>query len=351
MYTCAAFRGYVSGGSNRNHAGQMKQLLHSLIFVALMSVVAYPRTSQESLSLEEITKAGNAAIAAGDWARAESHFRQAVKLAPKQGFWRIQLVLVLGQQKKWKAAFEEMEPLARNGATDWIVTANRNLPDGKVAFIDSDRFRNERDGIPRYVAALKTASDVKAVAQDIGVKLDAFADEHKMALVYDINKFKALPFERGRTLDATSDFIAYYNSTEYTQKYYGTVYLYRGVDTVNYGTQIVVLNPEAVVLLDGQEFLRMPEKTFIGFRVPVGSYVLQMPWNGGRARNVLTVEPNGTYYLRIEQIAYPNSFQTISYYDEKAALDQIRKFYPLSEKKIKLQVFEVIRQNPNDEKK
>src|SRR5260370_12720148 len=326
----------------------MKQLLHALIFVAVMSVVVYRRPPQESLSLEEITKAGNAAIAGGDWARAESHFRQAVKLAPKQGFWRIQLVLVLGQQKKWKAAFEEMEPLARNGATDWIVTVNRNLPDGKVAFIDSDRFRNERIGIPRYVAALKKASDVNAVAEDMGVKLDGFGDEEKIALVYDINKFKALPFERGRTLDATSDFIAYYNSTEYTQKYYGTVYLYRGVDTVNYGTQIVVLNPEAVVFLDGQEFLRMPEKTFIGFRVPVGSYVLQMPLDGGRARNVLTVAPNGTYYLRIEQIVYPNPFQTISYHYKKSALDHIRQYYVLPEKKIKLQVFEAIRQNPND---
>jgi tetratricopeptide (TPR) repeat protein len=261
----------------------MKQLLHSLILVAVMSPVIYPQTSQESLSLEEITQAGNAAIATGDWARAESHFRQAVKLAPKQGFWRIQLVLVLGQQKKWKAAFEEMEPLARNGATDWIVTANRNLPDGKVAFIESDRFRNERGGIPRYVAALKKTNDVNAVAQDIGVKFDAFADEHKLALVYDISKFKALPFEKGGTLDATSDFIAYYNSADYTQKYYGTVYLYRGVDTVNYGTQIVVLNPEAVVFLDGR--------------------------------------------------------------------DHIRKAYALSEKKIKLQVFEVIRRNPNDEQK
>jgi hypothetical protein len=329
----------------------MKQLLHSLIFVAVISVVAYPRTFQESLSLEEITKAGNAAIAAGDWVRAESHFRQAVKLAPKQGFWQIQLVLALGQQKKWKAAFEEMEPLARNGATDWIVAANRNLPDGKLAFIDSDRFRNERDGIPRYVAALKKASDVKAVAQDIGVKIDAFADEHKIALVYDINKFKALPFEKGTTLDATSDFISYYNSTEYSQKYNGTVYLFRGVDTVNYGTQIVVLNPEAVVFLDGQEFLRMPEQTFIGFRVPVGSYVLQMPWNGGRARNVLTVEPNGTYYLRVEQVGYPNAFQAFSYYNEKTALDHIRKSSLLPEKKIKLQLFEAIRQNPNDKKK
>ena len=329
----------------------MKQLLHSLILVAAISIAVYPQTSPGSLSLEETTKAGNAAIAAGDWAHAESHFRQAVKLAPKQGFWRIQLVLVLGQEKKWTAAFEELKPLARNGATDWIVTMNRNLPDGKVAFIDSERFRNERDGIPRYVAALKNASEAEAVAQDIGVKLDAFADEHKLALVYDIHKFKALPFEKGTTLEVTNDFIAYYNSTQYTHKYYGTVYLYRGVDTTNYGTQIIVLNPEAVVFLDGKEFLHMDENTFIGFKVPVGTYVLQMPWNNGRASRVLTVAPNGTYYLRIEQFAYPNQFQMISDYGEKAALDYIPKCYPLPEKKIKLQVFEAIRQNPGDRKK
>ncbi len=329
----------------------MKQLLYSLIFVAVLSVVAYPQTSQESPGLEEITKAGNAAIAAGDWARAESHLRKVVKLAPKQGLWRIQLVLVLGQQKKWKAAFEEMEPLARHGATDWIVTTNRNLPDGKVVFIDSDRFRNDRDGIPRFVAALKNENDAKAVAQDIGVKLDAFADKNKIALVYDMKKFKSLSFEKGTTVDATSDFIAYYNSTEFTQKYYGTVYLYRGIDTVNYGNQIVVLNPEAVVYLNGQEFLRMPEKSFVGFKVPVGSYVLEMAWKPGGARNVVTVAPNGTYYLRVEQHAYPIAFQTISYYDEKTALNLIRTCYALSEKKIKLQVFDVLKQKPNDGKK
>ena len=329
----------------------MSRLLHSLLFVALISVVAYSRTFQEAASLEEITKAGNAAIADGNWARAESYFRKAVKLAPKQGFWRIQLVLALGQQRKWKAAFEEMEPLAMYRATDWIVTANRNLPDGKVVFIDSNRFRNEQDGIPRYVAALKNPSEAEAVAQDIGVKLDAFADQHKIALVYDINKFKTLPFEKGPTLDATSDFIAYYNSTDFSQKYTGTLYLFRGLDTQNYGDQIIVLNPEAVVFLDGKEFLRMPETTFIGFRVPVGSYALQMPWNGGRARYVVNVEPNGTYYLRIEQVAYPNAFQSISGYTERGALEYIRKYVPLSEKKIKLQLFEAIRQNPNDKKR
>ena len=328
----------------------MKRIGQSLVLIALTAILAYPLTIQNASKLEEVTKAGNAAIAGGDWSRAESFFRQAVKLAPKQGFWRIQLVLTLGQQRKWKAAFEEMEPLAKYGALDWVVTANRNLPDGQLAFIDSERFRNEQTGITRYVKALKEKSDVDAVARDIGVKLDAFADENKLAVIYDISKFKALPFEKGNTPDVTDQFIAYYNRSDYTQKYFGTVYLYRGVDTDNYGTQIIIMNPEAVVFLNGKEFLRMPEKTFIGFKVPVGSYALQMAWQGGTT-NVITVEPNGTYYFRITQIAYPNRFQAINKYDEKTALERIRESYVLPEQKIKLQQFEQIRTNPNDKKK
>jgi hypothetical protein len=274
-----------------------------------------------------------------------------VKLAPRQGFWRIQLVLVLGQQRKWKAAFEEMAPLARNGATDWVMTMNQNLPEGKVAFINSDQFRSEQGGITRYVAAAKEKSDLSAIARDIGVKLDLFADEHKLALIYDISKFKALPFEKGSAEDVTADFITYYNRTEYTQKYFGTVYLFRGVDTTNYGNQIIVLNPEAVVYLNGREFLRMPERTFIGFKVPVGQYVLEMAGLEHGARYVLTVAPNGTYYLRVEQHVYPFKFQTISTYTEQGALEQIRPLFGLSEKKIKANPFESIRKNPNDAKK
>lgn len=315
----------------------------------MAAVLAYPLPLQNTSKFEDVTKAGNEAIAAGDWGRAESLFRQAVKLEPKQGFWRIQLVLSLAQQRKWKAAFEEMQPLASHGAIDWVVTANRNLPDGKVAFIDSERFRNEGTGITRYVAALKEKTEVNSVTRDIGVKLDAFADENKLALIYDISKFKTLPFEKGKTLDVTTQFIAYYNRSEYTQKYFGTIYLYRRLETFNYGTQIIILNPEAVVFLSGQEFLRMPEKTFIGFKVPVGRYVLQMAWQGG-SNHVVNVEPNGTYYLRVEQIAYPNPFQTISFYDEKTALDHIRECYVLPDSKIKLKRFDVIKTNPNEKK-
>lgn len=325
----------------------MKRLVQSLLLIALTAILANPVTAQPTSKLDEVSRAGNAAIAAGDWPRAESFFRHAVKLAPKQGLWRIQLVLSLGQQRKWKSAFEEMEPLAPYGALDWIVTANRNLTEGKVAFIDSAKFRREGDGITRFVAALNEKTDVDSVTRDIGVKLDAFADENKLALIYDISKFKTLPFEKGNTLDVTNQFIAYYNRSEYTQKYFGTVYLYRGVDTQNYGTQIIILNPEAVLFLDGKEFLRMPEKTFIGFKVPVGTHALQMAWQGG-STHLVTVEPNGTYYLRVTQLAYPNPFQTINRYDEQTALKSIRESYLLPQSKIKLQRFEQIRANPND---
>lgn len=301
------------------------------------------RVNNQSATLEAATQAGDKAIREGDWARAETHFREAVSLAPTQGFWRIQLVLVLGQQKKWKAALAELEPLARHGALDWIVTLNRKVTDGGVAFVNTETFLDERQGIPRYVKALRQFAQVDAVSRDIKVKLETFAREHKLTLLYDISKFKDLPFERGRTTDLTGDFIAYYNQSEFVTDYYGTVYIYRGVDTINYGT-IIVLNPEAILYLGGKEFLSLPEKTFIGFKMPVGQYLLQMSWKN--LQRVLNVEANQTYYLRIEQVVYPNYYQMIVDVNEKGALEALRKSYALPEKKIKLKQFEVIRKNP-----
>ena len=315
----------------------------SLTGVSAFSNLTRPiRTLNQAATLEQVTRAGNEAIVAGDWAAAESHFREAIRLAPTQGFWRIQLVLVLGHQKKWKEAFKELDPLMRNKAVDWILTFNDKLPDGKVAFVNTETFSDEQQGIPRYVTAVKQKAKVGSVASDIGEKLDTYARQHKIALMYDISKFKKLPFERGNTTDATSDFISYYNAGGQVQQY-GTVYLYRAVDTYNYGN-IVVLNPEAVVYLDGKEFLSMPERTFIGFKVPVGRYLLQ---TGSKARWPLEVNANTTQYLRIEQVGYPTAFQSITGRDEKGALEAIRKSYSLDEKKIKTNRFEAIRKPPN----
>jgi hypothetical protein len=52
---------------------------------------------------------------------------------------------------------------------------------------------------------------VSSIAGDIGAKLDAFAKQHKTALMYDISKFKNVRFASGNTLDVTNEFIVHYN--------------------------------------------------------------------------------------------------------------------------------------------
>jgi hypothetical protein len=133
------------------------------------------------------------------------------------------------------------------------------------------------------------------------------------------------------------------------QEQYGTVYLYREIDTQDYGTQIVILNSEARVYLDEREFLSMPERTFIGFRIPVGQYWFRV--GEKRPGNLLIVNANQIYYLRVTQMVYPYLTQFISGAEEKTGLEAIRKCYTLKEKKIRLKIFEVIRTNPNSKKK
>jgi hypothetical protein len=140
-----------------------------------------------------------------------------------------------------------------------------------------------------------------------------------------------------------------YCLTAVAQGQYGTVYLYRGRDTADYPPEINVLNPEAVVYLEGKEFLSMPERTFIGFKVPAGQYLLGMKRKG--VRRVIDVEVNKTYYLRVSQVMYPNAYQIIYDVEEKSALEAIRRCDALKEKKVSHQPFESIRINPGKKKK
>ena len=320
--------------------------LTSLFFMnssAIYTAAHRADTLQAATTLEEVTKAANKAVVEDNWVAAESNFREAVRLAPTQGLWRIQLVLALGQQKKWKAAFKEMVPLLRNGAVDWILTINKDLPDGKVAFVDTAIFRDEQRGITRYVSAVKEKQPTDLISQDIGEKLDAFAKQHKLALVYDISKFRKLPFESGKTDDFTTDFVAYYNRSAFAATQFGTVYLYRGRDTQDYGSTYYMLRP-AVVYLDGKEFASMPERSFIGLKLPAGRYVLQTPWKNNT--RVIDVAPGWTYYFRIRLGVLPYYFESFEDAEERTALEVIRKTDTLKEKEIKLRTFEVIKTNP-----
>lgn len=137
--------------------------------------------------------------------------------------------------------------------------------------------------------------------------------------------------------------------TVVAQEQKGTVYLFRGKDTADYPPQINVLNPEAIVYLDGKEFLSMRERTFVGFKVPAGQYVLSMTRKG--VRRVIQVEANKVYYFQISQVMYPAAFQVIYGVEEKSALAAIQKCDALKEKKLTLKSFEIIRTNPNYKKK
>jgi hypothetical protein len=193
----------------------------ALNLICSMSVSAFGQDSKQEQNLskqdriKEVVNAGNKSIIEDDWVSAESHFREAVKLQPKQALWRIQLLIALGQQKKWKDAFKEMDIVVRElGAADWVLSIHKKRPDGKVAIINTEIFRDEQKGILRYVKAVKEKKKVDSVSEDIGVKIDEFAKLNNLALIYDISKFKNMPFARGKTIDITSDFIAYYNERD-----------------------------------------------------------------------------------------------------------------------------------------
>jgi hypothetical protein len=170
--------------------------------------------SQDSgaATADEIVNAAIKSVNEDDWPTAESKFREAMRLEPKQALWHIQLTIALSQQKKWKEAFKEVDKLSELGAIDWLLTMNKKMPDGKVAFVNTEIFGDEQQGISRYLKAVKEKKNVASISEDIGNKLEAFAKQNKIALTYDISKFKNMRFASGKTPDVTADFIAYYNA-------------------------------------------------------------------------------------------------------------------------------------------
>jgi uncharacterized protein YbaA (DUF1428 family) len=170
------------------------------------------RLPDKATRLEEAVRAGNKSILEDDWAAAEVNFREAVRLEPNEYLWRIQLLISLGHQKKWKDAFAEMDTVMKNlGAVNWILSINEKMPDGKVAYVNTETFGDEERGILRYVKAVKQKKKVDSVSRDVGIKLEEFAKENKLALIYAIDTLTTKRFERGNTVDVTTAFIAYYN--------------------------------------------------------------------------------------------------------------------------------------------
>jgi hypothetical protein len=130
------------------------------------------------------------------------------------------------------------------------------------------------------------------------------------------------------------------------QDQFGTVYFYRDRDTDNYPQQLGVLNPEVEVNLAWQPFFSISERTFIGFKMAVGRYRLSTKINGKHTYHTLEVKPGGIYYVHIMQVMYPTPWQAITQDSFTSAVDAIRKCEALKAKKVKINGFEIIRENP-----
>ncbi|PYS73751.1 MAG: hypothetical protein DMF73_05070 [Acidobacteria bacterium] len=130
------------------------------------------------------------------------------------------------------------------------------------------------------------------------------------------------------------------------QEKYGTVYFYRGRDTFDWPQQMNVLNPDVDIHFDGHEFLKLSERSFIGFRIPAGAHTLWMTLKGKTTTQTLWVNAGRTYYVRISQEMYPLAYQMISQVNENIALESIRKYDALKLKNVKFNLFETIRENP-----
>ena len=130
----------------------------------------------------------------------------------------------------------------------------------------------------------------------------------------------------------------------------GTVYFYRDRDTDYYPQELGVLNPEVEVNLAGQPFFSISERTFIGFKMAVGRYRLSTKINGKYTYHTLEVGPGGIYYVHIAQMMHPTPWQTIMQDSFTSALEAIRKCDALKAKKVKINAFEIIRENPTKKK-
>jgi len=134
-----------------------------------------------------------------------------------------------------------------------------------------------------------------------------------------------------------------YCVTVMSQEQYGTVYLYRERET-----QPNEYSSEAVVYIDGEELVGMPERSYIGLKVPVGQYEITMRTRG--LHRAINVEADKVYYIRISQTSGNYAHQMIYGADEKTGLEAIRLCDAIKEKKVKLSRFELIRINPNKKK-
>ena len=112
------------------------------------------------------------------------------------------------------------------------ISLPAGVPATKIAFIDSDVFADEKRGITRYVAAMKSLErefkgkstedkatfqkryeeTINPIASDISKALDQFAVQRNITLTLNISKLQPAILTIDPATDVTESFIADYNS-------------------------------------------------------------------------------------------------------------------------------------------
>ena len=113
------------------------------------------------------------------------------------------------------------------------ISLPAGVPATKIALIDSDVFADEKRGITRYVAAMKSLErefkgkstevdkatfqkryeeTINPIASDISKALDQFAVQRNITLTLNISKLQPAILTIDPATDVTESFIADYNS-------------------------------------------------------------------------------------------------------------------------------------------
>jgi Skp family chaperone for outer membrane proteins len=138
----------------------------SLFPAAKLAII---QSETEDLVLQE----GEKYFAQGDWVAAETHFKSALKRQPFSPLWHVCLAVALDKQRKSKEAHAEMKKLVEIRRIESLLAYLEKSKTGKIAFVDTRFFKDEKDGISRFVAALKSLDDeFKDQLDELG-KLDA----------------------------------------------------------------------------------------------------------------------------------------------------------------------------------
>ncbi len=255
------------------------QLVLLLAVILIGHVNGFAQLTPESFSgdLEkEYLRAGEKFFQRGEWAAAEGHFRTATQRQSNSPVWRVCLAVALDKQGKAEEVKAEVQKLIELRDVESLLVVPEKMKDtGKLVFIDTRAFGDEKTGINRYVAAVKSLevefksrqdemtsikgrikaiSDellymknekeikvkqeerrklekelenkrkdasaafdkrydkvVGPVASQIGVALDAYAKKRGYAFIFDNSKFKDVSYFSDKSINVTQDFITDYN--------------------------------------------------------------------------------------------------------------------------------------------